>query len=136
MHNVDCAPNVTAERAGHILDGNVNRFGNGSGGHRRNSDNINVVEETKGPDANGVTEGRIQVRDPATGRFVNKPAKTTFFPSHWTRRQTLREVQGAFNNKRDLGNGRWEGTSPSGVPVRGRVDDAGNITSAFPVHGA
>lgn len=37
----------------HILDGNLNKCGEGAGGHYLRSDNVRVVEVTKGPDRNG-----------------------------------------------------------------------------------
>ncbi|MFQ1700245.1 RHS repeat-associated core domain-containing protein [Loktanella agnita] len=124
-------------RYDHILDGNINGMGNGSGGHYSRSSNTRVREQINGPDRNGVSTGKIQVRDPATGRWVDKNATTSFFPDHWSRRQTKQEIAGAFQNASPMpGNpSKWQGTSPSGVPMEGYYSSTGGADAAWPVYG-
>lgn len=128
----------------HILDGEVKpRIVNGVvvgqravGGHYPRSKNIRVTEMLGQADNNGVTRARIQVRDPLTGAWVDKNAPSTFYPSHWSRRQTQIEIQEAFYNSRPITNDLWEGISPSGVKIQGYYKiPEGNASTAWPVYG-
>ena len=123
----------------HILDGNLNKRGEGAGGHYLRSDNVRVVEVTKGPDRNGVTQGMVEIRDPATGKWVAKKAETTFFPKDWTRRRVEMEIESAFANsttKYRGGQPYWQGTSSSGVKIEGYYKrPGGGAATAYPVYG-
>ncbi|WP_189493960.1 EndoU domain-containing protein [Formosimonas limnophila] len=120
----------------HIINGNINGAGNGSGGHYIRSPNIRVTEVTGAVDSNGVTKGYIQVRDPNTGGWANKTAETTFYPETWTQRQVQQEIQGAFLNSKPIGDGKWQGTAPSGVTIQGYYGRPnGTGTTAWPVWG-
>ena len=128
-------------RYDHVLDGNINGIGNGSGGHYIRSDNVRVVEVIDPPDANGVIRANTQIRDPQTGGWVDKPQATTFYPEHWTRRQTVQEIEGAFQNSKPIPGAlgqpprMWEGTSPSGVKIQGfYTRPEGGAATAWPVH--
>ena len=129
-------------RYDHVLDGNINGIGNGSGGHYIRSDNVRVVKVLDSPDANGVIRAQTQIRDPQTGGWVDKPAPTTFYPEHWTRRQTVQEIDGAFQNSKPIPNKnpnrppeQWEGTSPSGVKIQGYyTKPEGGAATAWPVY--
>jgi filamentous hemagglutinin len=127
-------------RYDHIMDGNINGAGHGSGGHYLRSSNTRVTEYTNPADANGVRTGYIQVRNPSNGGWVNKRAETSFFPENWSRRQTTQEIEGAFQNSSPVtlpnGSTGWQGTSPSGVPIRGFYSKPdGGAATAWPVHG-
>ena len=70
-------------------------------------------------DAVGVSKGYISVRNPKTGSWATKPTETTFFPTRWSKRQTMEEIKEAFANSKPISPKMWEGTSPSGVKIRG-----------------
>jgi Bacterial EndoU nuclease len=110
----------------HVLDGEVKLLKDGTlratGGHYVRSPNVRVLEELAPPDVNGVTKARIAVRDPDTGRWVEKKGdKHTFVPRHWSERQTREEIEAAYRTSRQVESdpNKWEGTSPSGVPFMG-----------------
>jgi len=127
----------------HILDGEVKKKTiNGQtqkkavGGHYSRSPNVRIKETIGRPDANGVTRAKIQVRDPETGRWVNKRATSSMYPDHWSKRQVQSEVTGAFENSRPIGGDKWQGTSPSGVKVQGYYKKPdGSAATAWPVYG-
>ncbi|PIT21409.1 EndoU domain-containing protein [Snodgrassella communis] len=109
----------------HILNGEIKTYKDGTkvgtGGHYLRDPNIKVDKWTGAADANGVKTGYISVRDPATGKWYKKPAETTFFPEHWSKRQTEMEIESAFENSKKLptSKDKWEGISKSGVKMQG-----------------
>ncbi|MWN05376.1 EndoU domain-containing protein [Gilliamella sp. Pas-s95] len=109
----------------HILNGEIKTYANGTkvgtGGHYLKDPNIRVDTWTGAADANGVTKGYISVRDPATGKWYKKQAETTFFPEHWSKRQTEMEIKSAFGNSKPKPgeSEKWIGTSSSGIKMEG-----------------
>nr|WP_238791201.1 EndoU domain-containing protein [Snodgrassella sp. ESL0253] len=109
----------------HILNGEIKTYKDGTkvgtGGHYIRDPNIRVDNWTGAADANGVKTGYISVREPATGKWYKKQAETTFFPEHWSKRQTEMEIKSAFENSRKLptSKDKWEGISKSGVKMQG-----------------
>jgi filamentous hemagglutinin len=123
----------------HTLDGEVRRSRSGAlfaaGGHYARSRNIEIVEITRRRDQNGVFEARIRIRDPRTGRFVFKRARSTFFPEHWSRRRVQMEIESAWDNSQPIGGGMWQGRSSSGLSIRGFYQSPqGDAATAWPVH--
>jgi hypothetical protein len=57
---------------------------------------------------------------------------STFFRDSWSRARVLIEIRGAFQNQILTEGNYWEGISPSGVIIRGYLDNAGNINTAYP----
>ena len=55
------------------------------------------------------------------------------FPESLTADRIKVEVDKAFQNKEMIGEYRWRGITPSGVEVKGYIDETGNVTSVFPV---
>ncbi|WP_156116654.1 hemagglutinin repeat-containing protein [Massilia sp. 9096] len=135
-------PTVTADvRFDHILDGEVNTLKDGSkvgtGGHYLRSSSVRVTEVIGEADANGVSVGRIEVRDPDTGQWVPKKAETSFYPETWSKRQVTLEIEGAFKNSvpNPANSSQWMGTSPSGVPIMGYYGKpAGTGATAWSVY--
>lgn len=82
-------------------------------------------------------EAEIEVQDPNNPNvFIqksNNDGKSTMFPESWTADRIKVEVDKAFQNKEMTGKYIWEGTTPSGVRIKGYIDKAGNITSVFPI---
>jgi hypothetical protein len=131
----------------HIHNGEV-RVGysgqaRGVGGHNSRSPTVRVVEELAPPDKNGVRLVRVEIRDPGSGSgaWVPKQAQTSLFPENWNSRRIEQEIEGAFWNSRTVRGteDKWEGVSPSGVPIQGFYHTPGNAsvsgaTTAWPVH--
>lgn len=83
---------------GHILAWNLNRQAQGVGGHYLRSPNVNVTRIAADAGRNGIAKGKVEVRDPVTGKWVAKKAETSFFPKDWSRRQMEMEIENAFAN--------------------------------------
>ncbi|WP_458368132.1 EndoU domain-containing protein [Pantoea vagans] len=129
-------------RMDHILNGEVKTLRDGtkvgSGGHYIRDSNIKIDKVTGTPDTNGVSTGYISVRDPATGQWINKKAETTFFPEHWSKRQTAQEIESAFKNSSPdpFDKNKWQGISSSGVKIQGYYGKPdGTGATAWPVYG-
>ncbi|MDG5978495.1 MafB1 protein [Hydrogenophaga taeniospiralis CCUG 15921] len=90
---------------------------------------IRVIPGTAGtPNAQGVYDAKIEVRDPANpGGYLpktNNKGVSTMFPDHWTGDRIKVEVDAACKNRqsfKNTANGAtmWRGTTPSGVLVEG-----------------
>ncbi|MCX8579104.1 EndoU domain-containing protein, partial [Gilliamella sp. B2717] len=125
----------------HILNGEIKTYANGTkvgtGGHYLKDPNIKVDKWTGAADANGVTKGYISVRDPATGKWYKKQAETTFFPEHWSKRQTEMEIKSAFENSipHPKDKNMWQGTSSSGIEIYGYYKKPnGTGATAWPIY--
>ncbi len=135
-------------RPGHAIDGNINGFGRGSGGHYLRSPNIRITEVIDVA-PNGVVQAKTHIRGPG-GRWVTKvddngnPAVSTFFPRHWSRRQTVVGIDIAFKNSiadftdAALAHHRpppppkfWVGEASDGVVVRGRYNVPGDPSQGW-----
>ena len=111
---------------GHIINGEINARGLAVGGHSTLGNNVRIdAYAAKNPiGTNGVRNVVISVYNPSTGKWVQKADRfgevqlTTLFPESWSRSRIIVEVDIAYNNK--IVTGRyWEGTTPSGIKVRG-----------------
>lgn len=79
----------------------------------------------------------MEVLNPTTNVWKEKGAETTMFPDDWSVDKTKWEINGAWNSsdfftettKRGIS---WEGTSPSGVKIKGFLNKKG--TRAFPMY--
>jgi hypothetical protein len=127
----------------HILNGEIKTYANGkkvgTGGHYLRDPNIRVDEWTGAADINGVKTGYISVRDPATGKWYKKQAETTFFPEHWSKRQTEMEIKSAFANSKPHTDPRkkemWQGSSSSGLKIEGYYKKPnGTGATAWPIY--
>ena len=131
-------PVRTAElRLNHIIDGEINRSGYGSGGHYVRSPNVRVMKWLGEADGQGVNIGNIMVRNPVNGRWVRKHSETTFYPAQWSKRRTQQEVTEAFQNSSPVpgSKSRWQGTSLSGIEIRGYYTKPnGGGSTAWPVY--
>jgi len=87
--------------------------------------------ETK-PDAHGVYEARVEIRNDA-GDWVAKGTPSSFFPKQWTRSEVRTAILQAYANRHDDGNGNWSGTVADGMRINGHSDQAGVIDSAYPL---
>ncbi|WP_375334980.1 EndoU domain-containing protein [Gilliamella apicola] len=124
-----------------MLNGEIKTYESGkkvgTRGHYLKDPNIKVDKWTGEADVNGVTKGYISVRDPATGKWYEKQAETTFFPKHWSKRQIEKEIKSAFENSKPHPKykGRWIGKSSSGVTMEGYYKKPnGTGATAWPVY--
>ncbi|WP_193014344.1 MULTISPECIES: EndoU domain-containing protein [Gammaproteobacteria] len=128
-------------RMDHILNGEVKVYKNGfqkaGGGHYLRDPNVRVDKWTAIPDINGVSKGYISVRNEVTGKWIKKQSETTFFPEHWSKRQTAQEIESAFKNSSpdSLRKEVWQGVSSSGVKIEGYYGKPdGTGATAWPVY--
>ena len=136
----------------HVIDGEFFKpkysvgEGKPSGGHYLRSPKIRGVDLSP-PDKYGVTRGFQARQSETTGKWIPKtnnagqPQVNTYFPAHWTRRQTELEVNYAFRNSRpDQDNPeRWVGRASDGTPITGWYADSsvgvvGGWNNAFPIY--
>jgi RHS repeat-associated protein len=120
---------------GHVLSGELKANGSVVGGHSKASGNVRVVPGTASqPNANGVYEAIIEVRDPSNPNSwvakTNNNGKSTMFPDSWSADRIKVEVDMAYKSRTVIGN-RWEGVTPSGVKVRGYLAPK---TTVYPVY--
>ena len=113
---------------GHILNAEI-KGKKVVGGHSIANGNIRVDKVVKAPNANGVYEAKISVRDPNNpGKFLSKTnnnGKSTMFPDSWTSDRLKVEVDHAYKNRvphpdpSKASKGMWQGVTKSGVKVEG-----------------
>ena len=124
---------------GHILNAEI-KGKKVVGGHSIANGNIRVDKVVKGPDASGVYEAKISVRDPNNpGKFLSKTnnnGKSTMFPDSWTSDRLKVEVDYAYKNRvphsdpLKASKGMWQGVTKSGVKVEGYVSPK---TTVYPL---
>jgi hypothetical protein len=122
---------------GHLFHGEINRRGDAVGYHHRPSGQdaatARVTQVVEPPNAQGVYTGRVEVFDPRTNTWVTKDLPSSFYPDTWTQERVLLEVRGAYGARDVINGNRWEGTSPSGIRIRGYLNPDGSINTAFPI---
>jgi len=92
-----------------------------------------IAEGSAGaPDAAGIYAAVVEVRDGPGEAWVTADAPTGFFPDAWSRARVLAEVRGALEEA-VVEDGHWTGTSPSGLPLEGRIDTDGTVRTAHPI---
>ncbi|MGW7527617.1 EndoU domain-containing protein [Streptomyces sp. NPDC054783] len=83
----------------------------------------------------GLTQGNVWMRDPRTGTWVMKRAKTTFFPPTWTEREVRRAMVKAFENSQvvDPELHMWRGEY-KGITFEGYFDPVtGDAKTVYPI---
>lgn len=122
---------------GHILDGDINAKGKAGGFHHRaggvDSPDARMKQRTEPEDMNGVYKGKVEIRDPDTGNWVEKKADSTFYPDRMSRDQVVQSIENAWDNKTsiDSKSGRFEGPSGEGFDIIGYARN-GEIKTAYP----
>ncbi|MEG0292629.1 MAG: EndoU domain-containing protein, partial [Anaerovoracaceae bacterium] len=130
--------NVTApiDFNGHVLKAEIKSNGTVVGGHSIANGNVRVDSIVRAPDKSGVYEARVSVADPNNaGRYISKSNNngvSTMFPNSWSGDRVKVEVDTAYKNRISVPNkpNMWEGTTPSGVKVRGYLQPK---TTVYPV---
>jgi hypothetical protein len=122
----------------HIDAGEINRHGEPIGYHHRangvDPPGARVVRIVQPPDANGVYRARVELRDPATGAWLDKRATSTFFPDRMSDAELVEAVLGAFRNGHLRRDGRFDGDSGRGFAIEGWYR-SGRILAAYPLRG-
>lgn len=113
---------------GHILNAEIKRNGSVVGGHSTAIGNIKVLEVIGKPDKNGVYDAKVAIANPIrSGEYLpktNNNGVSTMFPDSWTADRIKVEVDAAYKNRTAFprNSNMWEGTTPSGVKVRGFLE--------------
>lgn len=124
----------------HVIGADSNSRGP-TGGHSTVNGDVQVVEVVRAPDANGVYEAKVQMKD-ASGSWIDKASNrgvNTMFPSSWTADRIRFEIDAAWNSSARtsiIGPGgavMWRSLTPSGVVVEGYVTPR---VTAYPKYGA
>jgi hypothetical protein len=122
----------------HIDAGEINRHGEPVGFHHRaggiDPAGARVLQILQPPDANGVYRARVQLRDPASGAWLDKRAASTFFPDAMTDAEVVGTILAAFRNGHVRRDGRFVGGSGHGFAIEGWYRD-GRILAAYPLRG-
>src|SRR5690625_3115434 len=93
---------------GHIFLGEINKRKNAVGYHHESMMGGKIIPGTKTPpDKNGVYMAKVEIKG------VKKKPNSSFFPEHWDRVDVLKAVGEAFENKKHLGRGIYEGETRS-----------------------
>lgn len=107
---------------GHVLAGEMNAANHSTGYHAEfAADGAARIKPgaTVQHNANGTYEAPVQVFDTKNGVWVDKFAKSTFFPPTWSKARIEYEVSEAFKSRQQIGEQKWIGTSPSGIVIMG-----------------
>jgi hypothetical protein len=124
-------------RYGHIAHGGLNGHGAAVGYHHRTNGvdppGARVVEITAPADASGVYRARVAIRDPWSGRWVDKKVPSTFFPDTMSDREVVAAILTAFHDGHRRGDGRFIGDSGHGFAIEGWYEH-GRIYAAYPLY--
>jgi hypothetical protein len=122
----------------HIATGEINRRGEAVGYHHRpngvDPPGARVLRIVQPPDADGVYRARVELRDPASGQWVDKRAASTFFPDAMSDDQVIQAVLAAFHHGQMRGDGEFSGASGRGFVIEGWYQ-GGRIAAAYPLRG-
>lgn len=119
----------------HVFQGEINRRGRPVGFHSRpggrNPQGARVADVTRGPNREGVYEARVEIRDPESGRWLEK--RSTFFPDAMDRDQVVRAILNAWRERTTGQSQRFRGPSGRGFTIEGYLLD-GDINTAYPIY--
>jgi len=122
----------------HIDYGEINRHGEAVGYHHRpngvDPPGARVERIVQPPDANGVYRARVALRHPATGDWIDKKARSTFFPDALSDDEVVESVLAAFQTGRRRRDGQFIGASGRGFAIEGWYQN-GRINAAYPLRG-
>jgi Bacterial EndoU nuclease len=120
----------------HIDTGEINRHGEPVGYHHRangiDPPGARVVAIVQPPDADGVYRARIELRDPATGAWLDKRAASTFFPDRMSDAEVVAAILSAFHDGERRRDGRFIGASGYSFAIEGWYRH-GRILAAYPL---
>jgi hypothetical protein len=122
----------------HIESGEINRRGEAVGYHYRpngvDPPGARVLQVVQPPDPNGVYRARVELRDRATGAWVQKKAPSTFYPDAMTPDEVIEAILAAFHDAEARSDGQFVGASGCGFAIEGWYQ-YGRINAAYPLRG-
>jgi Bacterial EndoU nuclease len=128
----DTDPAINLE---HVFEGQINRRGKPVGFHARpgasNPAGARVVRRVSGPNAAGVYIAEVEIRN-GSGRWLRKTS--TFYPDRLRRDEVVAAILHAWNGRRNLGDGKFQGDSGKGFTIEGYTLDDGGINTAYPLY--
>lgn len=128
----DTDPAINLE---HVFEGQINRRGKPVGFHSRpggrNPDGARWVRRVSGPNSTGVYIAEVEIRS-GSGRWLRKTS--TFYPDSLSREEVVAAILHAWNDRRDLGGGKFQGDSGEGFTIEGYTLDDGGINTAYPIY--
>jgi uncharacterized protein RhaS with RHS repeats len=134
-----CKRHVPDHAWDHIFKGEMKGNGKTVGYHHREGGVDNhgwrTTKKTP-PDANGVYRGTVTGRDWNGNNWVEKRAKSTFFPDDWSQAKVQHGVERAFKETKNINpeTGEWMGVY-RGVKISGFYDpETGALKTAFPIY--
>ena len=88
-----------------------------------------IIKETKTPsDKNGVYMAKVEIEG------VKKKPNSSFFPKTLESVDVLKVIHEAYENKKHIGNGLYEGTTTSEMYIQMYLKGDGTIATAFPIY--
>ena len=131
----DTEPAINLE---HVFEGQVNRRGKPIGFHSRpggrDPAGARVVRRVSGPNALGVYIAEVEIRN-GSGRWLKKTS--TLYPDKLSRDEVVAAILHAWEERRDMGGGKFQGPSGTGFTIEGyTLDDGGigGINTAYPLY--
>ncbi len=119
----------------HVFEGGINRRGKPVGFHSRpggtNPMGTRVARRVSGPNALGVYIAEVEIRS-ESGRWLKKTS--TFYPDSLSRDGVVAAILHAWEERRDLGGGKFQGPSGEGFTIEGYTLDDGGINTAYPLY--
>ena len=116
----------------HIFKGNINKRGNATGYHYEGYEDAlgKVVSGTRSKvDDLGVYRAKVEVDG------ITKVGYSTFFPENMTPQEIVDLINEAYDNcEIILGTDKYAGLASNGLEIHMYLDDAGKITTAFPIY--
>ncbi|MEA2560168.1 MAG: hypothetical protein QOH06_1672 [Acidobacteriota bacterium] len=128
----DTEPAINLE---HVFEGQVNRRGKPVGFHSRpggkDPAGARVVRRVSGPNALGVYIAEVEIRN-GSGRWLKKTS--TLYPDKLSRDEVVAAILHAWEERRDMGGGKFQGPSGTGFTIEGYTLDDGGINTAYPLY--
>ncbi len=128
----------------HVFTGEINRRGKPVGFHSRpggtNPVGARVTRRVSGPNALGVYIAEVEIRNGASTSGAKAPAgrwlrkTSTFYPDSLSRDEVIAAILHAWEERRDLGGGKFQGPSGEGFTIEGYALDDGGINTAYPLY--
>ena len=128
----DTDPAINLE---HVFEGQVNRRGKPVGFHSRPAGRdpagARVVRTISGRNGLGVYIAEVEIRN-GSGRWLRKTS--TFYPDSLSRGEVVAAILHAWEERRELGGGKFQGPSGEGFTIEGYTLDGGGINTAYPIY--
>lgn len=119
----------------HVFEGQINRRGKPTGFHSRpggsDPEGARVVRRVSGPNQLGVYIAEVEIRT-GSNRWLRKTS--TFFPDEMSRDEVVTAILHAWEERRDLGGGKFQGPSGEGFTIEGYTLEDGGINTAYPLY--